>query len=60
MRSRGYSSISLPKGLMRQIEKLAKELGYWPTKTAFIREACLEKMEKHRKELKWLTRVKAT
>jgi Arc/MetJ-type ribon-helix-helix transcriptional regulator len=46
-----YSSISIPTRLLKEIEKLVKELGYWPTKTAFIREACLEKMEKHRKEL---------
>lgn len=49
-----YSSISIPTSLVEEIEKLVKELGYWPTKTAFIREACLEKMEKHRKELRGL------
>jgi len=42
-----YTSISLPSPLVEHIEKLAKGLGYWPTKTAFIREACLEKLEKH-------------
>jgi len=46
-----YSSISVPARLLEEIEKLVKVMGYWPTKTAFIREACLEKMEKHRKEL---------
>jgi len=29
-----------------------EELGYWPTKTDFIREACLEKLEKHRQEMR--------
>lgn len=48
---RPYSSISIPTPLLEEIEKLAEELGYWPTKTAFIREACLEKLEKHRREL---------
>lgn len=47
-----YSSISIPISLIREIEKLVRELGYWPTKTAFIREACLEKMEKHRNALR--------
>jgi len=43
-----YTSISLPSPLVEHIEKLVRdELGYWPTKTAFIREACLEKLEKH-------------
>lgn len=47
-----YSSISIPTSIVGEIEKLVKELGYWPTKTAFIREACLEKMEKHRNALR--------
>jgi len=46
-----YSSISVPTRLLQEIEKLVKVVGYWPTKTAFIREACLEKIEKYRKEL---------
>jgi len=46
-----YTSISLPSPLVEYIEKRVKELGYWPTKTAFIREACLDKLEKYRKEL---------
>jgi len=46
-----YSSISIPTRLLKEIEKLVMELGYWPTKAAFIREACLEKLEKHREEL---------
>jgi metal-responsive CopG/Arc/MetJ family transcriptional regulator len=47
-----YSSISLPTNLVGEIEKLVDELRYWPTKTAFIREACLEKMQRYKKELK--------
>jgi metal-responsive CopG/Arc/MetJ family transcriptional regulator len=47
-----YSSISLPTNLVGEIEKLIDELRYWPTKTAFIREACLEKMQRYKKELK--------
>ncbi|MFQ6080482.1 MAG: ribbon-helix-helix domain-containing protein [Candidatus Bathyarchaeia archaeon] len=50
-RRQPYSSISIPTRLLKEIEKLVKEIGYWPTKTAFIREACLEKLEKHKKEL---------
>jgi len=46
-----YSSISIPTRLLKEIEKLVMELGYWPTKTAFIREACLEKLERLRNEL---------
>lgn len=46
-----FSSISFPTPLIKEVEKVVEELGYWPTKTAFIREAVMEKLEKHRKEL---------
>jgi len=46
-----FSSISFPTPLIKEIEKVVRELGYWPTKTAFIREAVMEKLERHRKEL---------
>jgi metal-responsive CopG/Arc/MetJ family transcriptional regulator len=45
-----FSSISLPTPLMKEIEKVVEEMGYWPNKTAFIREAVMEKIDKHRKE----------
>jgi metal-responsive CopG/Arc/MetJ family transcriptional regulator len=47
---KAFSSISLPTPLIQRIEKVVDELGYWPTKTAFVREASLEKLDKHRKE----------
>lgn len=47
---RVFSSVSLPTPLIEKIEKVIDELGYWPTKTAFVREASLEKLDKHRKE----------
>ena len=46
-----FSSISFPSPLVKDVEKVVKELGYWPTKTAFIREAVVEKLDKHSKEL---------
>jgi Arc/MetJ-type ribon-helix-helix transcriptional regulator len=46
-----FSSISFPTPLIKEIENIVEELGYWPTKTSFIREAVMEKLEKHRKEL---------
>lgn len=45
-----FSSISFPTPLVKDVEKVVKDLGYWPTKTAFIREAVVEKLEKHSKE----------
>lgn len=44
-----YSSISIPTPLLNEVEKVVKAFKYWPTKTAFIREACLEKLEKYRR-----------
>ncbi len=43
-----FSSISLPKPLVKEIERIIEKFGYWPNKTAFIREACLEKLDKYR------------
>ena len=54
-----YSSFSIPTRLLEEIEKVVKIFGYWPTKTAFIREACLEKMEKYRNELESQKREEA-
>ncbi|MGQ9552159.1 MAG: hypothetical protein ACUVUE_07015 [Candidatus Bathycorpusculaceae bacterium] len=48
---RPYSSISLPAALVREVERVVEELGYWPAKTHFIHEAVLEKVERYRKEL---------
>ena len=51
-RGRGpFLSVSFPTPLVREVEKIVGELGYWPNKTAFIREAVMEKLDKHRKEL---------
>jgi metal-responsive CopG/Arc/MetJ family transcriptional regulator len=47
---RDFLSVSLPAPLIAKIEEVIDELGYWPTKTAFVREASLEKLDKHRKE----------
>lgn len=47
---RSFSSISLPVPLVERVEKVVKNVGYWPSKTAFIREACLDKLEKYKDE----------
>jgi hypothetical protein len=48
VRSRGeFSTISLPTPLVEIVEKVVSELKYWPTKTDFVREAVLEKLEKY-------------
>ncbi|MEM2170043.1 MAG: ribbon-helix-helix protein, CopG family [Candidatus Bathyarchaeia archaeon] len=44
-----FSAISIPAKILEEIDELIEELGYWPSRSAFVREACLEKI-KHEKE----------
>ena len=46
-----YVTVSIPNGIAQEIDKLIKELRYWPSKSAFVREACLEKIRKERQKL---------
>ena len=39
-------TISLPKGITDDIDRLIEELGYWPSRGAFVREACMEKIKR--------------
>ena len=51
-RGRGpFLSVSFPTPLLREVERIVDELGYWPNKTAFIREAVMDKLDRHRREL---------
>ena len=42
-----FRTVSLPSSLAYEVEKVVGNLGYWPTKTDFVREAVLEKLEKY-------------
>lgn len=44
-----YATISLPEGLMKRVDEILKEFGYWPSRASFVREACLEKIERLQK-----------
>ena len=37
---------------MKTIDELIKDPGYWPSRGAFVREACLEKIHKEKEFLK--------
>ena len=39
-----YVTVSIPRALAEKIDSLIGELGYWPSRGAFVREACLEKV----------------
>jgi len=49
-----YVTVSIPRGIARDIDSLIQELGYWPSKSSFVREACLEKIWSERKKIKEL------
>ena len=48
---RKYSTVSIPKGITDAIDELIDDLGYWPSRGAFVREATLEKVREEQKEL---------
>ena len=52
--SRKYVTVSIPRGIAKDIDGLIQELGYWPSKSSFVREACLEKIWSERKKLREL------
>jgi len=49
-----YITVSLPVGIARDIDRLIEETGYWPSRGAFVREACLGKLWSERQKLKAL------
>lgn len=53
-KKRRYVTISLPRGIAEDIDKLIEDIGYWPSKGAFVREACTEKLWRERKKLREL------
>jgi len=51
---RRYVTVSLPTGITQEIDFLMEELGYWPSRGAFVREACLEKIREEQRRLREL------
>jgi Arc/MetJ-type ribon-helix-helix transcriptional regulator len=47
-----FSAVSIPQPILEEIDGLIRELGYWPSRSAFVREACLEKIEREKKRLR--------
>jgi len=53
-----YATISIPIALAEAIDGLNEELGYWPSRGAFVREAVLEKLRDERLKLVELRKAK--
>ncbi|MCK4952686.1 hypothetical protein KAS14_02750 [Candidatus Bathyarchaeota archaeon] len=51
-KKRKYGTISIPMGIIEQVDFLIKEIRYWPSRGAFVREACLEKIRLERNRLR--------
>jgi len=47
-----YRTVSLLNSIAEEIESLIEELGFWPSVSAFVREACLEKIREERRRLR--------
>lgn len=51
-RGRGvYISVSFPTPLLMEVDRVVAELGYWPNRATFVREAIMQKLNKHKKEI---------
>lgn len=50
-----YVTISIPTGISKEIDELIELLGYWPSRGAFVREACLTKIKKEKQTIRELT-----
>ncbi len=46
-----YVTVSIPSGVAKSIDKLIERLGYWPSRSAFVREACLQKIREEKQRL---------
>ena len=46
-----YATVSIPRGIADAVDELIEELGYWPSRGSFVREACLDKVREEQKRL---------
>ena len=53
-----YVTVSIPVAIADDIDGLIGELGYWPSRGAFVREACIEKIRREQERLRELRLVK--
>ena len=53
-KKRKYVTVSIPTAIADDIDELLRERGYWPSKGAFVREACIEKIWKEIRKIQEL------
>jgi Arc/MetJ-type ribon-helix-helix transcriptional regulator len=49
-----YVTVSIPQAIADEMDALIKSLGYWPSRGAFVREACLTKIRDEKRRLREL------
>ena len=46
-----YVTVSIPRAVADRIDYYVENLGYWPSRSSFVREAVLEKFNKESQKL---------
>ena len=46
-----YVTVSIPRGVADRIDYYVSNLGYWPSRSSFVREAVLEKFDKESQKM---------
>ena len=47
-----YRTVSIPRPLAEAVDRFMGEVGYWPSLSSFVREACHEKLHRERMKQK--------
>lgn len=47
-----YGTVSIPKPVLKEVDDLIALLGYWPSRSAFVREAVIEKFQREMERLR--------
>ena len=53
-----YATVSIPRGIAEAIDELIEELGYWPSRGAFVREATLLKVKEEQRRMLELRKLR--
>ncbi len=48
---KSHITVSITKGIADEIDRLIERIGYWPSRSAFAREACIEKIRKEEQRM---------
>jgi len=52
LREKNYITVSLPRGLGVEIDSILRVKDYWPSRSAFVREAVIQKIKEENNRIK--------